>query len=95
MTAAARGAPVTPTGTTARAGTDQDFAKSLAGATTAPASARRNTGRVMRPVLVPRAVPLATAVTAKTGRTGMTAAQAHAAYGGGTLADILARIRRV
>lgn len=51
-------------------------------------------GRVMRPIMVPKAAsPKATGGTA-TVQTPMTAAQTRAAYGEGTLATILARIKR-
>ena len=50
----------------------------------------------MRTILVPKYTPIPAAGTASIGRpAGMTGAESQAIYGSGTLADILARIRRV
>ncbi len=84
------------TGTSASTTTGA-FAKALA-AQTQTVTARSKTtksARVMRPIMVPKAASLKQTSGTATTQTPMTAAQTRAAYGEGTLATILARIRRV
>ena len=73
------------------------FAKALAtqSQTVTARSKTIKTARVMRPIMVPKAMSLKQASRTAATPAPMTAAQTRATYGEGTLATILARIRRV